>query len=224
LSYTELAPELRHFEFDVPETDALVFAPGQFLSFAEELGGKKITRAYSIASAPRGNRFSLCLNRVKDGRFSPHLFELEPGQTVEFRGPYGVFTLRNPPSDSVFIATGTGIAPFRGMLQQHLSEHPEKQFTLIFGVRFELGILYREEFEAMQQAHPNFHFWPTLTQPGTHWTGRTGRVQNHILQAVGDRREVDMYICGLKAMVDDVRQRLKDLGFERRRIIFEKYD
>lgn len=205
-------------------TEVVVFTPGQFLSFTEELGGKKITRAYSIASAPRGNRFSLCLNRVKDGRFSPHLFELEPGQTVEFRGPYGVFTLRNPPSDSVFVATGTGIAPFRGMLQQHLAEHPDKQFTMIFGVRFELGILYREEFEAMEQTHRNFHLWPTLTQPGTQWSGRTGRVQNHILQAVGDRRDLDMYICGLKTMVDDVRQRLKDMGFERRRIIFEKYD
>ena len=110
------------------------------------------------------------------------------------------------------------------MLQQHLAEHPDKQFTMIFGVRFELGILYREEFEAMEQKHRNFHLWPTLTQPGTQWSGRTGRVQNHILQAVGDRRDLDMYICGLKTMVDDVRQRLKDIGFERRRIIFEKYD
>lgn len=122
------------------------------------------------------------------------------------------------------IATGTGIAPFRGILQQHLREYPDRQFTLIFGVRFELGILYREEFEAMEHAHPNFHFWPTLTQPGPHWTGRTGRVQNHILQAVGERRDLDVYICGLKAMVDDVRPRLKEMGFERRRIIFEKYD
>ena len=53
MSYTEVAPEMRHFEFDVPETDTLVFTPGQFLSFTEELGGKKITRAYSIASRRR---------------------------------------------------------------------------------------------------------------------------------------------------------------------------
>jgi ferredoxin-NADP reductase len=63
-----------------------------------------------------------------------------------------------------------------------------------------------------------------LTRPPVTWTGRTGRVQQHTLEAVRDRMDVDVYICGLREMVDDVRLKLKAIGLDRRRIIYEKYD
>jgi len=75
----ELAPQVRHFVFGVPEVETLHFKAGQFVSFNEVLGGKKITRPYSIASRPDGNRFELCLNLVEDGIFSPFLFQMKPG-------------------------------------------------------------------------------------------------------------------------------------------------
>jgi ferredoxin-NADP reductase len=219
-----IAPEVKHFTFEVPEVEQLPYTPGQFVSFSGDFEGKKITRAYSTASAPFGNRFELCLNRVQDGLFSPHLFEMQPGDTVDMKGPLGYFVLKYPPSDSVFIATGTGIAPFRGMLVQHLEQYPNRQFTLIFGVRYEEGLLYREEFEALERQYPGFRFWPTLSRPGEGWSGRTGHVQKHLDEAIGDRRDLDVYICGLKAMVDDVRARLKAMGFDRKQIVAEKYD
>jgi CDP-4-dehydro-6-deoxyglucose reductase len=220
LAFRDLAPEVRHFEFDVLGVEKLEFTPGQFLSFTDELHGKKITRAYSIASPPCGNRFDLCLNRVKQGVFSPHLFDLHPGDTIEFKGPYGVFVPRIPPSDSVFVAMGTGVAPFRSMLLAGFS----RPATLLLGVRHEHGLLYREEFEALARARPDFSFWPTITRPEPGWTGRVGRVQVHLLEAIGERRDIDVYICGLREMVDEIRGRLKELGFERRRIVYEKYN
>ena len=63
------------------------------------------------------------------------------------------------------------------------------QVTLVFGVRHEHSLLYRDEFETLERLHPNFHFWPTLTAPEPGWTGRTGRVQQHLVEAVGSRRE-----------------------------------
>jgi NAD(P)H-flavin reductase len=63
-----------------------------------------------------------------------------------------------------------------------------------------------------------------LTRPSEQWTGRTGRVQRWTLEAVGERRDMDVYICGMKAMVDDLRSQLKAVGVDRKRIIFEKYD
>ena len=92
------------------------FKPGQFVSLSDEVAGRKVTRAYSIASAPDGNRFELCLNRVNLGTFSPHLFALRPGGEIPMSGPLGTFTLRDPIRDSLFVATGTGVAPFRSML------------------------------------------------------------------------------------------------------------
>lgn len=219
-----IAPEVNHFVFEVPEAEQLPYLAGQFVSLSREIAGRRITRAYSTASAATGNRFELCLNRVAEGAFSPFLFGMRPGDTVEMKGPLGTFTWRAPVSDSILVATGTGIAPFRGMLQSYFAAGGDREITLLFGVRFEEFLLYRAEFEELAERHPTFHFWPTLTQPRPAWQGRTGRVQPHTLEALGERLDMDVYICGLKAMVDDLRAQLKAIGLDRKHIIFEKYD
>jgi CDP-4-dehydro-6-deoxyglucose reductase len=225
IEWREIAPEVRHFVFEVPGTERLVYTPGQFLTLRAEIRGKTVKRAYSIASAPDGNRFELCLNRVREGEFSPYLFDLGPGAVVDLKGPYGVFRWREPACDAVLIATGTGVAPFRAMLRARLPEDPLHWFTLLFGVRHEEGILYRGEFDETAAAHPNFRFWPTLTRPGTEWRGRTGRVQQHVAEALRNSAgETDVYICGLWDMVRDVRDMLTGMGFDRKRIVFERYD
>ena len=94
----EIAPEVRHFVFEAG-TEHLDFAPGQFVSFTADVAGKPITRAYSVASIPAGKRFELCLNRVENGRLSPHLFAMQPGDAIEMTGPLGTFVLREPPRD-----------------------------------------------------------------------------------------------------------------------------
>ena len=219
-----LSPEIKHFFFEVPGVEKLEFTAGQFVSFTELIRGKQVTRAYSIASAPDGNRFELCLNMVPDGYFSPYLFTLEPGASVPMQGPLGTFVLRPPVRDTIMVATGTGITPFRGMLAEALAKHPGQKFTLIYGARYPQGLVFAEEFRAWARGYPNFHFVPTLTRPGPEWTGHTSRVQPLVLDAVGERRDLDVYVCGLKAMVDDVRAILKARGFDRRQIISEKYD
>jgi ferredoxin-NADP reductase len=218
----ELAPNTRHFEFESPEWNA-AFVPGQFLSVTAPVGEDEITRAYSIVSPPDGHRFALCANLVEDGHLSPFLFGLRPGDEIDFKGPYGAFILRRPVSDSIFVATGTGIAPFRSMLSR-IPDHPDRHFTLLFGVRHEHGLLYNDEFRALAERYPNFDYRPTLTRPPENWSGRTGRIQQHTFDALGDRRDVDVYICGLREMVDDLRAKLKETGLDRKRIIYEKYD
>ena len=220
----EIAPLVRHFVFEVPEVEQLQFKPGQFVSFTEALQGKKIIRPYSIASQPDGNRFELCLNLVESGIFSPFLFALNPGDSVEIGAPLGFFVVRNPDKEALFIATGTGIAPFRSMAPAYLQNSQAKRLTLLFGVRYENSIYYRDDFDALAREHSNFRFWPTLSRPESSWAGRSGHVQVHLLEALEERRELDVYICGLKAMVDDVRGILKAMGFDRKQIIFEKYD
>jgi len=223
LEWREIAPEVRHFVFEIPEVEQFSFVPGQFVSFHADINGQQFTRAYSIASAPAGNRFELCLNLVKEGHFSPHLFALKPGDTIAITGPFGTFVFRDPARDSLLIATGTGIAPFRAMLPSRLAADPAHQYTLLFGARYQHGLLYSEEFEALASRFNNFRFWPTLTRP-ENWTGRTGRVQAHLADALGVSRDQNVYLCGLKAMVDNIRLTLKSLGFDRKQIVYEKYD
>ena len=224
LESRELAPLVRHFVFKVEDSPSFSYVPGQFVSLTADIDGSPITRAYSFASPPNGALFELCLNRVAEGKFSPYLFDLQPGDQVQMKGPYGGFIFRQPAQDSILVGTGTGVVPFRAMLQAQLSRDNVHKFTLIFGARYKHGLLYREEFEDLAITHSNFRFWPTLSRPEAGWTGRTGHVQSHLFEAIGERRDVNVFICGLAPMVDDVRSILKGNGFDRKRIICEKYD
>lgn len=224
--FIELCPGTKHFEFEMTSAPRFDFTAGQFISLTMEFNARFYTRAYSIASAPNGSpRFDLCLNRVQDGRFSHYLCDLAAGATIEFDGPLGFFTLpRKLERDLVFIATGTGIAPIRAMLQQLFRIGTGHQVYLIFGVRYPHTILYGEEFERLSAGHPNFHFIPTLSRPPADWTGASGHVQKQIEACFPGRSNFEAYICGLKLMVDDVRQQLKAMGLDRRQIHYEKYD
>ena len=205
------------------------FVPGQWLSVKVTTpDGEEMTRAYSIASPPSENgHFAFCLNRVQDGFMSNYLCSLDAGAKIAFQGPFGDFILRPPVRDAVFIATGTGIAPFRSMLPWLLAEndrHQGRQFWLLFGARREQDIYYREKFERLAVEHANFHFRPTLSRAEAEWKGRRGYVQEHLAEIVGGRADMNAYICGLDKMVKANRELLKSLGWDRTSIRYEKYD
>lgn len=225
----ELAPETKHLEWEITAGGRFDFLAGQFISMKLHHDGQELTRAYSIASAPDdGRRFDLCLNRVRGGVFSSYLCDLQPGAEMNFHGPHGFFFVQEPlPSNLVFIATGTGIAPIRGILQDLFGRGlaASSRVWLLFGVRDPEKILYRSEFEQLAGQHANFHFVPTLSRPPAGWTGATGYVQEQLRQRFAGRRDFTAYICGLKTMVDDVRAILKnEFGLDRKQIHYEKYD
>ena len=245
-----------HFDFVIDELDSFPFTSGQFVStLATDPKGKQQTRAYSIASAARGNRFDLCVNRVEGGFFSNHLADLTdlpPGGTVKVHGPHGHFILRTPLTDSIFIATGTGIAPMRGFTQwlfpEDGSDRSEgRDIWLVYGTRYETELYYRDEFEALAAKHPNFHYLATLSRADESWTGLRGYVQDHVARIVEERAarlgqtlplpaidpatpaselrfDIHAYICGLNNMVSGVRDKLTGFGWHRKQIVFERYD
>jgi len=219
----------KHLELEVNGVTRFGFVPGQWLSVkAVTPDGEEMTRAYSIASAPSDNgHFAFCLNRVEEGYMSNYLCGLEEGATVNFQGPFGSFILRPPLHDTVLIATGTGIAPFRSMLHWLLADperHQERKFWLLFGARTEHDLYYKSEFEQLAANHSNFHFMPTLSRAGEGWKGLRGYVQQHLGEIVGMRTDMHAYICGLDKMVKANRELLKGLGWDRTSIRYEKYD
>jgi ferredoxin-NADP reductase len=224
LKTVDVGPNIRHFHFEIPDIEHFHFQPGQWVSMTETVGDKKVTRAYSLASLPDGNRFEICLNKVEDGLFTPHLFSLKPGDSVPTKGPVGAFTLRSKERSAVFVATGTGVVPYRPMLQQAGYLEQGIDVTLLFGARYATGLMFREEFEALSGEYENFRFLPTVTRPEAGWAGRTGRVQPLLWEVLGERTDVDVYVCGLREMVEDIREQLKARGFDRKQIIVEKFD
>jgi len=228
-SSTELSDQTKHLEFEIPGMQQFDFKPGQFVSLrAPRADGKLITRAYSVASAPRDNCFDVCLNRVENGFMSNYLCDLEPGAQVDFHGPHGLFVLREHRQDALFIATGTGIAPFRAMVQWLFADPARNAghcFWLIYGTRYPKDIYYGEEFRRTAAAHPNFNYIVTLSRAPEEWTGRRGYVQERVREVVGNRRDMQAYICGLNDMVTATRELLQnELGWDRRQIFYERYD
>jgi len=236
-----------HLEFSIDELSHFDFVPGQFIScIAVDGKGKTQTRAYSIASAPRANLFDLCVNRVEDGFFSNLLCDLEPGQTVQCHGPHGLFTLRQPLTDSIFVATGSGIAPIRGFVEWLFPESGEDRSNgrpvwLVYGTRYPTGLYYQKYFERVAAERHNFHYLSTLSRPSDDWEGLRGYVQDHVARIVSERVsqrhpapvvtvaepggfDIHAYICGLNIMVSANRDKLKELGWQRKQIIFERYD
>jgi len=227
--------QCKHLTFNVEGMDRFEFTAGQFVSMvAPNAEGKQMTRAYSIASAPRGNgHFDLCLNRVEGGFFSNLLCDMQEGQTVDFHGPHGLFVLRKPLRDCIMIATGTGIAPMKGFVEWLFDEneprHEGKDIWLIYGTRYETEIYYRDLFEAVAKKNPNFHYMITLSRCGEEWTGCRGYVQDHVKAVVEARADrgvgtMDAYICGLNLMVSANRQQLAAFGWDKKQVVFERYD
>jgi len=235
VALSELTKDL---EFEMTGVSHFGFVAGQWLSFkTNKPDGEEIIRAYSIASPPEGdNKFALCLNRVQDGYMSNFLCDMKEGDEIHCQGPFGDFILRPPMRDTIFIATGTGIAPFRSMLHWLLSpmedgrprpseaRHQNKHLYLLFGNRTEKDIYYHNEFQRLVEQHPNFDYLPTLSRGSPEWKGLRGYVQEHVPGLVSGRTDMHAYICGLDKMVKANRELLKSLGWDRKSILYEKYD
>jgi ferredoxin-NADP reductase len=232
-----------HLEFNVEGLEKFDFQPGQFVSFlAQDAAGKQQTRAYSIASAPHANRFDICVNRVEGGFFSNLLCDLKEGDSLQFHGPHGLFLLRSPLTDGIFIATGTGIAPMRGFVEYLFPENGEdrsqgRNFWLVYGTRYETELYYQDYFESVAARTPNFIYHKTLSRAQESWEGARGYVQELVQRIAAEHASnpdlrpvtgapfnIHAYICGLNEMVTANRDSLKNLGWERKQIVFERYD
>ena len=227
----QLTPSVRELTFD-PGRD-FSFEAGQWVSFRIPLGqGQEVARSYSIASAPNPDGlFDIAVTRVEDGPGSRTLHEAKEGESMGISRAQGFFTLEEselPRVPIVMVATGTGVSPFRSMLQQ-VSRTPSEvpqPVALVLGVRTEADLLYREEFEALERSLPGFEFLPTLSRGSEGWIGARGYVQEHLWGLV--RRcggDCAVYVCGLSKMVKHVRELLKgELALPKHRIHSERYD
>jgi CDP-4-dehydro-6-deoxyglucose reductase len=227
ISARTISPEVREITVDAGAD--FVFVPGQWVSFRipHEPEGQ-LARAYSIASPPRADgRFEIAITRVEGGPGSNFLHEATVGTSLRMTKAEGLFALRPSDGPLLMVATGTGVAPFRSMLLAHdLSGKKLPPSRLLFGMRTERDLIYRDDFSALESRQSLFEYLPTLSRPSESWAGRQGYVQLHVAELVrvlgGD---CNVFICGLSAMISAVRKVLKDdLGIARERIHTERYD
>jgi len=221
-------PSTRRFWIEVRDTLTFDFTPGQFVTLDLPIHEKvnKRWRSYSISSWPDNkNIFELVVVLLNGGAGSTYLFnEVNPGNEIQFRGPQGVFVLKETDlqKDIFLICTGTGVAPFRSMMH-HIKNNniPHQNMYLIFGTRTKKDLLYYEEFCQLQKDLPNFQYLPTLSRED--WEGRRGYVHPVYEELCANKQPAGFFLCGWKDMIDEAKQRIMALGYERKSIHQELY-
>jgi ferredoxin-NADP reductase len=208
------------FVIESPLHDAIQYKAGQLIQLLAKsptLGD--IIRNYSLSSWPDGtNRLEIIVTRLDGGKMSHYLFnEVKIGDEVWFRGPMGSFVL---PEDltgrSIYmVSTGSGISPFRSMINWiHTNGIEYKEIKLFFGTRTQADLLYRDEMLGWYATrYPKFHYIPVLSREK--WVGKTGYVHEHYLELIdsGVQRPL-VYFCGWDAVITDGRARLAERGFK----------
>lgn len=219
--------DVRDFVIELLEPTTLDFKAGQFVLIKTKHPetGELLSRAYSVASAPaQSSELVFNVEIVEQGKLTPLMEQWEVGCDVELQGPFGHFYFKSPEDKAIlFVATGTGIAPFRSMIEDLLDKGDTRPLHLIFGVRYAADIFYRELFEGLAAQHSNFKFTITLTRPDESWTGAQGRVTEHLKTMELDPSGTHVYLCGGKPMIDDAKQILMERGFEKSSLFFEQF-
>jgi ferredoxin-NADP reductase len=234
----------RRFWIRLPAMETFDFKPGQFVTLDLPIHEKpsKRWRSYSIASWPDGsNVIELVIVLLEGGAGTNYLFnEVSVGSELILRGAQGVFILPEQiDRDLFFICTGTGVAPFRSMAHHILNHNIHHQHIyLIFGCRKFSDCLYRSELENLERKVDRFHYIPTFSReiPGDiNKLVRTGYVHAIYEEICNDNIQLKVeenikilkpayfFLCGWKNMIDEAKQRIQALGYDRKTIHQELY-
>ena len=211
----DLTPERREFTLGLIEPPELIFAPGQSLSFEvpNARGAKPVIRYYSLASPPsQRGKLVLVLSASERGGGANYLFTRQAGEKLRFGGPDGGFYLHDDRRRNIlFVATGTGIAPFRSMLYTLFERPITTTVTLFWGLRSERDIYYQQEFEDLAKQNSNFSFVIALSRSQRNWPGAKGRV-TQLVDKIPSVENLAVYICGNKRMVLEVTDIVRQKG------------
>ncbi len=224
-------PSTKRFWIEVQGTDNFKFEAGQFITLDLPIHEQKNKRwrSYSIASAPDGtNVVEIIIVLLEGGLGTTYLFNnVSVGSELPLRGPQGNFTLPDIIDKYLyFICTGTGIAPFRAMSTFiHQQKIAHQNIHLIFGCRKFQDALYPAELKALQTKELNFFYHPAFSREEVvaegQYKGYVHQVYEQLLST--EKRAAHFYLCGWKNMIDEAKQRILALGYDKKDIHLELY-
>lgn len=225
-----LTYDMRRFRFELVDPPTIDFVPGQYMQLLcprYKGSDEEVYRAYSIASDPLDNRHvDLIIRRVPNGICTTWCFDyLKEGQPVQMNGPYGEFRLTQTDLPMVFIAGGSGIAPFVSILAQMKHQRINRPTTFFFGGNTTKDLCLLDQMKAYEQALPNFKFVPVVARPeaDSGWRGETGLVTQAVDRAFNDLSGYEGYLCGSPGMIDASIKVLVGKGMSADRIYYDKF-
>ncbi|QZA82122.1 CDP-6-deoxy-delta-3,4-glucoseen reductase [Deefgea piscis] len=200
----KVSPDVAILTLKLPSTEKLTYLAGQYIDIHTKTGKK---RSFSIANPPHHEGFlQLHIRHIDGGEFSDYVWNtMKEREIFRFTGPLGSFFLREDSDKPIlFLATGTGFAPIKGMIEHALANHTQREMVLYWGCRT-LADLYMPELPSQwQQLYPNFTFIPVLSdpKPEDQWQGRTGFLHEVVLSDFANLAHYQVYACGSPMMVE----------------------
>ncbi|SMP66523.1 benzoate 1,2-dioxygenase electron transfer component BenC [Noviherbaspirillum suwonense] len=209
------------FSIRLDQGDGVGFLPGQYVNV--EIPGTQLTRSYSFSSPPGAGDAAFVVRNVPGGRMSNYLVEeAQAGQRIGFTGPFGSFYLREVVRPALFLAGGTGIAPFLSMLEALAAQGCSHPVRMVFGVTFDRDLVALEQLDAIAAKLPGFEY-RTCVVDAESSHARKGYVTEHVDAEWLNDGDVDVYLCGPVAMVDAVRHWLDASGRKPASFHYEKF-
>ena len=199
---------------------APVFLPGQYVNI--DVPGSGQHRSYSFSTAPGERALGFLIKKIPDGVMDKWLLGANPGDRLTLTGPMGSFYLREGDSPLLFLAGGTGLAPFLSMLEVLARAGSRRQIHLIYGVTRDLDLVLVDEIAAYTARLPNFTFATVVAEASSDHP-RKGWVTQHMPDEMLATGEVDVYLCGPPPMVDAVRHYLDDQDIKAASFHYEKF-
>lgn len=222
ISHLELlAPDVLRIRLRLPPTADFRYIPGQYV---DVIGPNGIRRSYSLANASSVDKIlELHIRAVDGGAMSDYWFrQAKVNDLLRLNGPLGTFFLRDIADvDLIFLATGTGIAPVKAMLESiadRPKDHPPRSVTILWGGRS------HDDFYFDVNALPGDHsFVPVLSRADAGWVGARGYVQDVLLAMRADFSNATAYVCGSEAMIRGVRDALIPRGLPENRLYSDAF-
>ena len=207
LRVIDAADDVKIVQLRFPPGVRVKFKAGQYLEVILDDGAR---RSFSMANAPQQSDLAVLHVRViPGGRFSGEVLPaLAAGGKLRVELPAGDFWLRESAKPAVFVASGTGFAPIKSILEDAFKRGIDREMVLYWGARRMQDLYLADLPGKWAAAHVNFRFVPVLSEPAPdeNWTGRTGFVHRAVMEDFPSLAQHEVYACGVTAMVDAARQ------------------
>lgn len=217
----QLAPDVMQVLLRLPPSADFDFISGQYIDI---IGPGGIRRSYSLANAACKNKMlELNIRAVDGGAMSDYWFnQAKQNDLLRLNGPLGTFLLRDVAGiDLIFLATGTGIAPVKAMLESlahYPSDKQPKSTTVLWGGRYPSDF-----YLAVNEIAADFSYIPVLSRPDDKWGGEIGYVQDVLLKTVPDLLNAAVYACGSDAMIHSAQKSLLAAGLPANRFYSDAF-
>jgi CDP-4-dehydro-6-deoxyglucose reductase len=195
-------------KLQLPANERLQYYAGQYLEFILKDGKR---RSYSMATPPHHEGpIELHIRRMPGGVFTDHVFDaMKERDILRFEGPLGTFFLRDDSEKPiVLLASGTGFAPIKAIIEHAVFKNLNRPMTLYWGGRRKQDLYMMDLAEQWAKDVPNFKFVPVLSEPDATdaWTGRTGFVHRAVIEDLPDLSAYQVYACGAPVMVESAQR------------------